>query len=57
MGSKTYFEWERNLPSDIKTIRLFASDAGEGPSHEFWDKMGFDYEFPDDDDQMIKHIN
>jgi hypothetical protein len=57
MGTQEYFKWEKSLPSDIKKIRLFASDAGYGKSHEFWDRMGFDYEFPDDDNQMIKYIN
>lgn len=55
-GRKAYEKWEQNLPQDIKTVRLHASDAGEGPSHGFWDAMGFDYEFPDDDNQMIKHL-
>ena len=55
-GRSAYEKWEQNLPQDIKTVRLHASDAGEGPSHGFWDAMGFDYEFPDDDNQMIKHL-
>jgi hypothetical protein len=56
VGSQAYKNFEDNLPPDITKIRLHASDAGHGPSHGFWDQMGFDYEFPDDDNQMIKHI-
>ena len=56
-GRRTYEKWEQNLPQDIKTIRLHESNAGEGPSHGFWDAMGFDYEFPDDDNQMIKRLD
>ena len=56
LGSREYKDWESNLPQDITKIRLHASDAGHGPSHGFWDQMGFDYEFPDDDNQMIKHL-
>jgi GNAT superfamily N-acetyltransferase len=57
LGTKEYLNWEKNLPAEIKKIRLHASDAGHGKSHGFWDKMGFDYEFPDDDNYMIKSIN
>ena len=56
LGSREYKDWESNLPQDITKIRLHASDAGHGPSHGFWDQMGVDYEFPDDDNQMIKHL-
>ena len=56
MGSREYRDWESKLPQDITKIRLHASDAGHGPSHGFWDQMGFDYEFPDDDNQMIKYL-
>jgi len=59
LGSKKYFEWEKNLPSDIKQIRLVASDAGEGPSHNFWDQMGFDYVYDDDSGpiEMVKQLS
>lgn len=53
-GTRAYLDFEKSLPNDIKQIRLVASDAGEGPSHAFWDKMGFDYAFPDDDNEMVK---
>jgi hypothetical protein len=57
-GTKAYMQWEKNLPSDIKTVRLVASDAGEGPSHEFWDRIGFDYAYDDDDGpiEMVKTV-
>ena len=57
IGSAEYIRWEKSLPKDIKTIRLHASDTGYGPSNNFWDKMGFDYEFEDDNNYMIKHLN
>jgi len=57
LGTREYQRWEQNLPADIKTIRLHASDVGYGPSHGFWDQMGFDYESPDDDNYMIKRID
>ncbi len=47
-------KFEKSLPKDIKKIRLVASDAGYGPTHEFWDRMGFDYAYPDDDNEMVK---
>ena len=56
-GTKAYMQWEKNLPSDIKTVRLVASDAGEGPSHEFWDRVGFDYAYDDDGPmEMVKTV-
>jgi hypothetical protein len=57
LGTKEYEKFENNLPPEITMIRVHASDAGEGPSHGFWDAMGFDYEFPDDDNYMVKHLN
>lgn len=56
MGTHEYQKFEKNLPSDIKKVRLVAADAGHGPSHGFWDKMGFDYAHEDDDNQMVKKI-
>jgi hypothetical protein len=54
MGTQEYFRFEKSLPKDIKKIRLVASDTGYGKTHVFWDKMGFDYAYPDDDNEMIK---
>jgi hypothetical protein len=53
-GTQEYMKFEKSLPKDIKKIRLVASDAGYGPTHEFWDRMGFDYAYPDDDNEMVK---
>ena len=56
LGRKAYMDFEAKLPSDITTIRLHASDMGDGPSDRFWDQMGFDYE--DDSSQyMVKHLS
>jgi len=54
LGSKKYKEWESKLPKDIKTIKLYASDAGSGNSEMFWDQMGFDW--TDEPGYMIKHL-
>jgi hypothetical protein len=54
LGTQEYMKFEKSLPKDIKKIRLVASDAGYGPTHEFWDRMGFDYAYPDDDNEMVK---
>lgn len=54
LGRAEYEKFEKNLPKDIKKIRLVASDAGYGPTHDFWDRMGFDYAYPDDDNEMVK---
>jgi GNAT superfamily N-acetyltransferase len=54
LGKAEYEKFEKSLPKDIKKIRLVASDAGYGPTHDFWDRMGFDYAYPDDDNEMVK---
>jgi hypothetical protein len=54
MGTTEYERFEKSLPKDIKKIRLHASDAGHGPTHSFWDMMGFDWAYNDDDNEMIK---
>lgn len=54
LGRAEYEKFEKSLPKDIKKIRLVASDAGYGPTHDFWDRMGFDYAYPDDDNEMVK---
>jgi hypothetical protein len=54
MGAEEYMRFEKSLPKDIKEIRLVASDTGYGKTHQFWDRMGFDYAYPDDDNEMVK---
>jgi hypothetical protein len=53
-GTTEYIKFEKSLPKDIKKIKLIASDAGYGPTHDFWDRMGFNYAYPDEDNEMVK---
>ena len=50
VGARTYQEWESKLPPDIREIRFFAADLGDGAgrSNQFWDAMGFDYMYDDE---------
>lgn len=40
-----YNEWEKNLPPDIKMVRLWACDAGAGLTTPFWERLGFEYQY------------
>ena len=44
-GKQVYLNWEKQLPSKIKLIRLMAANTGSGTSSGFWDRMGFDYTY------------
>jgi hypothetical protein len=44
-GRKLYREWEANLPENIEMVIIMASDTGSGPSDDFWDKMGFCFQY------------
>ena len=50
-GERLYREFEAALPKCIKRIDLYAADTGGGPSHGFWDAMGFDYKYTDEEDE------
>lgn len=45
IGRTLYQEFEKNLPNDVKMVKLFAADTGNGNSDDFWDKMGFEYTY------------
>jgi GNAT superfamily N-acetyltransferase len=49
VGTQAYEEWERALPPGITTIRLHAADSGEGPSGPFWESLGFEYRWDEDE--------
>lgn len=55
-GAAIYQQWEANLPPSVKLIRLFAADTGEGRSHDFWEQMGFDFEFEALEDGHIERL-
>ncbi len=62
-GRKIYTDWENGLPGNVKYVLLDPVDGGAGPSNGFWEKMGFSYQFVDDDPEyevpktMIKGVN
>lgn len=55
VGRKYYEEWEASLPENIKILKLMAADMGAGNAAGFWDAMGFDYMYVDDDDLDYEH--
>lgn len=44
-GKVDYLAWEKNLPENVKLVKIFASDTGDGHSAVFWEKMGFEYQY------------
>ena len=54
-GTAAYQQWERSLPGSVKTVRLMAADAGDGPSDEFWKAMGFDYDYQGEDWESVDY--
>jgi hypothetical protein len=50
VGQKYYKRWQARLPKTVRLIRLMAVDTGggQGPSHRFWEAMGFDYTYDGD---------
>lgn len=68
-GRVFYNEWEKSLPSNVRYVKLWACDAGDGHSRGFWDRVGFEamsipekYWNPPDKlsdswDWMIKGVN
>lgn len=62
VGARFYLDWEAKLPGSFKLVRLYAGDTGAGPSHGFWERMGFSYVFADEqgnenDNYMWKGIH
>lgn len=61
-GRRVYQQWEASIPADIRLVRLFAADSGEGRSAGFWEKMGFSYVYSskrgdESDFEMWKGVN
>jgi len=68
VGRGYYEQWESELPSHVKYVKIWAADTGEGKSNQFWEQLGFEYMFaPGEDDDynedddhwwwMIKGVN
>lgn len=47
IGQKLYLNWETNLPSETKLVKLFAADYGDGlgNSDPFWERLGFEHQY------------
>jgi hypothetical protein len=52
VGTQFYKNWEKSLPKHIKYVKVFAADTGEGNSDAFWDKLGFDYMYDGEENEM-----
>ena len=53
-GRAMYEEFEKGLPENVTKIMLYSADTGSGPSHGFWDRMGFffcDADYNEDEDE------
>ena len=49
VGRALYEKWEKELPADITLVRLMAADTGSGQSSDFWDAMGFEFQYDGED--------
>jgi len=47
LGTAAYKKWEKELPKNIKLVRVFAADTGDGNSDNFWKSLGFNYVYDD----------
>jgi hypothetical protein len=52
---KAIEQWIREGEVATTEIRLMAADSGDGPSDEFWEKMGFVHMNPDSDNYEQAH--
>ena len=43
LGAEAYRLWEKDLPGDVRLVKLMAADTGDGTSAPFWEKMGYTY--------------
>jgi hypothetical protein len=57
VGRAYYKAWEESLPADIELVKIFAADTGEGNSADFWDAMGFNFQYDGESlDYETKHM-
>lgn len=45
VGTQFINDFLVELPTTVQTIYLFAADMGTGRSNEFWESLGFEYEY------------
>ena len=48
-GRKYFEEWVKEIPNNIHYIIIWAADTGEGRSNHFWEALGFDYQYENED--------
>lgn len=45
IGTAAYKEWEKSLPKIVRYVTLNAVDSGSGYSGQFWESLGFVYQW------------